>query len=69
MSGGKPRFWPDGCIQRIGVCETFVDYGHMVTHQTQIKLSLQVQNSCNRQNFNQRNIYRAWQTGDKPNTN
>ena len=69
MSGGKPRFWPSWWIQRIGVCETLVDYGHRVTHQTQIKLSLQVQNSCSSQNVNQRNICRDIQTGDKPTTN
>ena len=69
MSGGKHHFWLNGCIQRIHVCETFVDYGQRVTHQTQIKLSLQVQNACNIQNVNQRNICRAFPTGDKPNKN
>ena len=40
--------------------KTFVDNYHPVTHKTRIKikLSLQVQNSCNIQNVNQSNISR-----------
>ena len=37
-------FWTNGYIQHTDVCETFVDNGQSVTHQTRIKnkLSLQV---------------------------
>ena len=31
------RFLPNGWIQRIGVCETFIDDGQSVTNQTRIK--------------------------------
>ena len=47
MRGEKPPFSPNGNIQHIGVCETFVDNRHTVIHKTRIKLSLQVQNVCN----------------------
>ena len=64
------RFWPNGCIQHIGVCETLVHYGHTVTHQTRIKekLSLQEINAFNSQNADQRNISRAHPTDYKSNT-
>ena len=55
-SGGKPHLLPNGYIQRIGVCKTFVDNGQTVIHKTRIKSSLQVRNACNRQNVNHRNI-------------
>ena len=61
--GVKPRFWPNGWIQCIGVCETFVYYGHKVTLQAHIKLSLQVWNACNIRNFNQRTFFRTCPTG------
>ena len=53
----------------MGVCETFVDNVHPVTHQTCTKyiLSLQVRNAFNIRNVNQHNICRARPTGEKPN--
>ena len=48
--------------------QIFLDYVQRITHQTRIKLSLQVQNARNRENVNQCNICRACPIGEKPNT-
>ena len=67
-SVGKHRFLPNGQIKHMGVCETFVHNVQKVIHKTQIKLSLEVRNSYNSRNVNQRKIRRACPTGEKTTT-
>ena len=65
MYAAMSHFEPNGCIQRIGVCETLINNGHPVTYQTRLKEnnSLEVIKSCNIQNVNQRNICSSHATG------
>ena len=37
MNAAMSCFRPNGYIQHIDVCETFVDNGQLVTHHTRIK--------------------------------
>ena len=59
MDAAISRFWQNGYIQYIGICETIVDNNQKITHQN----PLQVQNAFNRQEVDRHNIRRACPTG------
>ena len=61
MESAMTRFWLNRYIQRIDVCETYVDNGQAVTYQTRInwKYPLQVRNNSNSLHVNHRSIRRA----------